>query len=72
MPAPHDQSDTPASRDREPGLEDTNPDREMDQDRADDVRPSDGRPAAGTGFGPQTPAPYAYEGERAPASVPKP
>ena len=44
------------------------PDREMDEDRADDVRPSDGLPAAGTGVGPSAPAPapYADRGEFVP------
>ncbi len=48
------------------GVGDANPNRAMDQDRAGDVRPGDGRPAAGGGFGPQVPVPQADEGERGP------
>ena len=41
-----------------------NPNREMDQDREGDVRPTDGSRAAGAGFGPQAPVPQADQGER--------
>ena len=44
------------------------PDREMDEDRAGDIRPSDGRPAAGAGAGPKAPAPEADQGELEPPS----
>lgn len=51
-----------------------NPDREMDNDRAGDVRPADGRTAAGAGSGPTSPAPapYANEGELVPEARPTP
>jgi hypothetical protein len=47
-------------------VDSSNPYREMDQDRAGDVRPSDGRPAAGTGFGTQAPDSQASGGELKP------
>jgi hypothetical protein len=47
-------------------VDSSNPYREMDQDRAGDVRPSDGRPAAGTGVGHQAPDPQASGGELRP------
>ena len=45
-----------------------NPDREMDEDRAGDMRPADGKPAAGAGVGPQAPDPVADQGELEPPS----
>ena len=72
MPVRRDQTGAPAAGGTGPGADGAgggrpNPNRAMDQDRAGDVRPADGRPAAGAGFEPQAPAPQADEGERKPA-----
>jgi hypothetical protein len=58
----------PADQDLTGTTDRPDPDREMDEDRAGDVRPSDGRPAAGTGMGPQAPDPVADRGELEPRS----
>ena len=63
MPIPRDRAQTPAAPHADEHAA-PSPDREMDADLAQDVRPEDGQPAAGTGFVADHQAPEANQGER--------
>ena len=65
-PPPGPPGATPAAGDDGPEA-----DRAMDEDRAGDVRPADGRPAAGAGVENPTRDPKADEGEREPGGSPR-